>query len=452
MPRSLHRVLFSRRSQAASFSLKYAHMNPHNNPKPTRARHTVLLLIFLLAVITYLDRLCISAAMPTIAKEFDLSLEQKGWVFSAFTIAYAAFEIPAGWLGDRYGARLALTRVVAWWSAFTALTGAVVGYRSLLAIRFLFGAGEAGAFPNIAKAVSRWFPPSEQGRALSTSFVGLSVGSAMTAPIVLTLLEYQSWRWTFVEFGVVGALWCVAWNRWFRDLPENHASVNQAELQLIRAGVPTQAAEHSHRIPWRTLFKSKNLIFICLMYFAYAYGLYFYITWLPTYLIEARGFSLNSTKWLAALPWVISALANAFGGWLTDRIARTGNLKLARCGLGASGYILSALVLIAVAQVESNLTAALLLALAFGLQTITVSAAWSVCLDIGRKYAGTVTGTMNFIGNIGGAVAPLVFGYAVKTFGSWALPFYIMAGVFILGAPMWLLIDPRRSVVEENPA
>ncbi|MBS1790355.1 MAG: MFS transporter [Acidobacteria bacterium] len=403
-----------------------------------------------MAVITYLDRLCISAAMPSITADFNLSLTQKGMVFSAFTLAYAAFEIPGGWLGDRYGARLALTRVVMWWSAFTALTGAAIGYRSLLVIRFLFGAGEAGAFPNIAKAVSRWFPTSEQGRALSASFVGLSVGSAMTAPIVLTLLDHQSWRWTFVEFGVIGSLWCLVWNRWFRDLPENHPSVNQAELKLIRSDSAQTAMDHSHSIPWMTLLKSKNLIFIGLMYFAYAYGLYFYITWLPTYLLEARGFSVNSTKLFASLPWIVSALANGAGGWLTDRIARTGSLKWARCGVGAIGYSGSAVVLIAVAQVKNNLAAALLLALAFGLQTMTVSAAWSVCLDVGRRYAGVVTGFMNFVGNLGGTVAPLVFGYVVKHFGSWSLPFYIMAGVFILGVPMWLLIDPHRLVMKEE--
>jgi len=424
-------------------------MNSPENSTPSHARYTVLWLIFFLAVITYLDRLCISAAMPTMAAEFSLSEMQQGMVFSAFTLAYAAFEIPGGWLGDRFGARLALTRVVTWWSAFTALTGAAVGYYSLLTIRFLFGAGEAGAFPNIAKAVSRWFPPSEQGRALSASFIGLAIGSAMTAPIVLTLLEWQHWRWTFLEFGLIGVLWCLAWNRWYRDQPEQHPAINAAELKLIRAesGEPT---DHSQPIPWQTIFRNSNMIFIGLMYFAYAYGLYFYITWLPTYLLKARGFSINSTKWFSALPWLVSAVAFAFGGWLTDRIARTGNLKLARCGVGAIGFTSSAIVLIAVAQVKSNLVAALLLALALGLQTMTISAAWSVCLDVGRQYAGIVTGFMNSVGNLGGTVAPLVFGYAVKTFGSWSLPFYIMTAVFILGVPMWLLIDPYRSVIKEK--
>jgi MFS transporter, ACS family, glucarate transporter len=416
--------------------------------QPTQARRSLLLLIFALAVITYLDRLCISAAMPRIAAEFNLTPAQKGWIFSAFTFAYAAFEIPSGWLGDRFGARMALTRIVLWWSAFTILTGAAFGFWSLLIVRFLFGAGEAGAFPNIARSVSRWFPEREQGRAMSVSLVGLAVGSSMTAPAVLTLLQLQSWRWVFVEFGIVGALWLFAWRRWFHDRPEDHPAVNEAELKLIRAGRNDEETDRPHIVPWKTLLTSPNMAFICLMYFAYGYGLYFYITWLPTYLLEARGFSTGSTKWLAAAPWVVSALAFWAGGWTTDWLARrTGNLKLARCGIGVFGYAASAVTLFAVARVEDNRAAALLLALALAFQAFTISSAWAVCLDVGRDYAGIVTGCMNTVGNIGGAIAPLVVGYAVKNWKSWTLPFYIMAAVFVFGMAMWLLVDPRKSAL-----
>lgn len=399
------------------------------------ARGKILWLVFTLTVITYLDRLAISAAMPALAAEFNLTPEQKGWVFSAFTFAYAAFEMPSGWLGDRFGARAALTRIVLWWSAWTALTGAAVGFWSLVVVRFLFGAGEAGAFPNIARAVSRWFNPQEQGRAMSVSFVGLAVGSAATVPLVVTLQERLGWRWTFVVCALLGVGWCLAWRRWFRDEPAEGAQVIEAAQQ----------------VPWRVMLKSGNLWCIGLMYFAYGYGLYFYITWLPTYLLEARGFSLSQTKWLAALPWAVSAVGFWFGGWLTDWLTlRTGNLKWARCGVGAGGYAASAAVLLLVARVEDRRVAALLLALALGLQTTTISAAWAVCLDVGRRYAGVVTGFMNTVGNIGGAMAPLVVGYAVTRFGSWTLPFYVMAAVFILGVVMWLLVDPRRSVLMEK--
>ena len=411
---------------------------------PRRVRQRLLWLIFTLTVLTYLDRLAISAAMPTMAAEFGFTPLQKGYIFSAFSLAYAAFEVPGGWLGDRFGARLALTRIVLWWSAFTGLTGAAVGYRSLLLVRFLFGAGEAGAFPNIARAISRWFGPAEQGRALSVSFLGLATGSAVTAPLVFTLLDLQPWRWVFVEFGLLGLVWAVVWYRWFRDRPEEHPAVPRPEP-------PAETDHHcppSHTsIPWRRLLTSRVMWQISLMYIAYGYGIFFYITWLPTYLIEARGFSSGATKWLASLPWIISLPGYLGGGWLTDWLARrTGSLKIARCGLGIAGYGMSAALLIAVALVEANLVAAVLLSLALCCQTLTTSAAWSVCLDVGRQHAGVVTGTMNMVGNFGGALAPVVVGFAVGTLQSWTLPFYVMAGVFLFGAVMWAQVDPNRPL------
>lgn len=420
-------------------------MKPHDTP--TRARHTLLWLIFSLTVITYVDRICISAAMPAMAREFNFTAVEKGWIFSAFIIAYAVFEIPSGWLGDRFGARVTLTRIVVWWSGFTMLTGAALGFWSLVIIRFLFGAGEAGAFPNIARAVSRWFSYTERGHGLSRSFIGLAAGSAVTAPLVFTMLQWQGWRWTFVEFGLIGLIWAVIWFRWFRDRPEDHPAVNRLELELIHAGREETVEAITHSVPWKSILISSNMIFICLMYFAFGYGIYFYITWLPTYLLEARGFSINSTKWLSSLPWVVSIGGFWFGGWITDTLVRrTGSLKLARNGIGVVGYAASAVALIAVTRTGNDILAAVLLAAALCMQTTTTSAAWSVCLDIGQKNAGVVTGLMNTVGNIGGALAPLVVGYALNEWNSWTLPFYIMAGVFMLGVVMWLLIDPDKTL------
>jgi MFS transporter, ACS family, glucarate transporter len=422
---------------------------------PTRARHKVLWLVFALAVITYLDRLCISAAAPAITREFNFTPTQMGWVFSAFTIAYAVFEIPSGWLGDRFGTRRALTRIVLAWSIFTVLTGAAVGFWSLVVVRFLFGAGEAGAFPNIARTVSRWFPAAEQGRGMSVSFLGLAVGSAISTPLVFKLVEWQGWRWAFVEVGLVGLVWCVVWARWFRDTPEEHAAVSEAELKLIRSGPVEADAGHAHGVPWKTLFRSRNLLLIGAMYFAFGYGLYFYVTWLPTYLLKARGFSPAYAVWLSSLPWVLSAGAFWFGGWLTDWLSKRAGLKLARSGVGALGYGVSGLALIAVARTEDRVLAAGLLAAAMCFQMMMASAAWSVCLDVGRRHAGVVTGFMNTAGNVGGALSPLVVGYAVERLHSWTLPFYVAAGVFAWGVVMWLLVDPTRSVLageEADPA
>jgi MFS transporter, ACS family, glucarate transporter len=415
---------------------------------PTHARRNVLWLIFFLAVITYFDRLCISAAAPAITKEFGFTASQMGWIFSAFTFAYAIFEIPSGWLGDTLGTRKALTRIVFCWTIFTMLTGAAVGFWSLLTIRFLFGAGEAGAFPNIARTVSRWFPISEQGRGISVAFFGLAVGSAVSVPIVFPLVERFGWRWTFVLVGLVGFLWCAVWYWWFRDEPKDHPAVNEAELQLIQANKDSLVAA-SHRVPWKLLFTNKNLLAIGGMYFAYGYGVFFYITWLPTYLIKARGFSNEYAKWFSALPWVVSGLAFLFGGWLTDKLAQR-DLKLARRGVGMVGYAVSGLALIAVALTPNRVIAALLLAVAACFQMMTLSAAWSVCLDVGRKNAGVVTGFMNMIGNFGGTLSPIVVGQAVDRLQSWTLPFYIAAGVFAFSAVMWLFVDPNESVVAEN--
>ena len=419
---------------------------------PTRARFTVLWLIFTLSIITYLDRLCISAAMPTIAREFNLSPSQKGYVFSAFTLAYAVFEIPSGWLGDYIGARKALTRIVLWWSAFTVLTGATEGFRSLVMVRFLFGAGEAGAYPNAARSISRWFPTTQQGRALSASFVGLAVGAAISTPVIFLLIKWQGWRWPFVECGAIGAVWCFVWYGWFRDRPEEHGAVNAEELKLIRSDqVDASQLDHTRQVPWAALLKSANLAFICGMYFAYGYALYFYITWLPTYLLEARGFSRAYAGFFSALPWIASIGGFSFGGWVTDWLGRrTGSLKLARCGVGAFGMTVSALMLITVARTENRVLAASLIAVAAFFQMTTASAAWSVCLDVGRRNAGVVTGFMNTVGNLGGTLAPLVVGYTVERLGSWTLPFYIEAGVLALGVLMWLLVNPRRSVIGEE--
>lgn len=424
-------------------------VQPQTHASPTTARFNVLGLLFLLTNITYLDRLCISAAAPAITNAFNFTPTQMGYIFSAFTLAYAAFEIPSGWLGDYFGTRKALARIVLWWSIFTACTGAATGFVSLVMVRFLFGAGEAGAFPNIARSISRWFPASHQGRALSVAFVGNALGAAISTPLVFKLVEHQGWRLPFVEFGAIGLVWAALWYWWFRDRPEDHPSVNAEELKFIRSDqVDGAQLGHTRRVPWAVLVRSTNLAFICAMYFAFGYALYFYITWLPTYLLKGRGFSTDYAGLFSALPWLASAAAFWLGGLLTDWLARrTGSLRIARCYVGSVGLITSAMALIAVVQTQDRVVAAVLIAVAAFCQMITGSAAWSVCLDVGRRNAGVVTGCMNMVGNIGGTIAPVVVGYAVEKLNSWALPFYVTAGVLTMGAAMWLLIDPRRSVI-----
>jgi sugar phosphate permease len=418
---------------------------------PTNARYKVLTLLIVLASLTYFDRLCISVAAPAIAQEFNFSPVQMGYIFSAFTFAYALFEIPSGWFGDRFGTRKALTRIVLWWSAFTMLTAATAGFTSLFVVRTLFGAGEAGAIPNSASTVSRWFPASQRGRAMGGVCIGHAIGAAATPPIVFMLIEWQGWRLPFVEFGALGLVWCAVWYFWFRDTPEEHSSANDAEAEAIRGGLPVQAS-HSHKIPWRVFLRSRNIFFLCAMYFAYGYSLYFYITWLPTYLLKARGFSTTQAGFYAALPWLFGAAAFLCGGWITDRLVLRGHHRLARCGLGAFGLTMSALMLVLVARAENRVVAALLISVALYFQFLTTPAVWATCLDIGRRRAGVVSGTTNTFGNLSGTLAPIVFGYVLERWGSWTIPFYVAAGFLAVGVVMWMFIDPRRPLDENLPA
>ncbi|HZS04335.1 MAG TPA: MFS transporter [Blastocatellia bacterium] len=409
-------------------------------------------MLVILASLTYLDRLCISAAAPSITQEFGFSPSQMGYIFSAFTLAYAVFEIPSGWLGDRYGTRKTLTRIVLWWSAFTVLTSATRGFASLLTVRFLFGAGEAGAVPNSAGTVSRWFPLSQQGRAMGVVCIGHAIGAAATPPLVFWLISFQGWRLPFIEFGLLGAVWCAVWYWWFRDQPKEHPEVNAAELGLIYSGQGEGSQHsHSHSVPWKTLVKSGNLFFVCAMYFAYGYNLYFYITWLPTYLLKARHFATDYAGYFSALPWLFGIIAFIIGGWATDWIAtRTGNRKLARCGIGVFGLASSALVMASVPRTENNTAAAVLIAFGLFFQFLTAPSCWAACLDIGRRHAGVVTGAMNTAGNLAGTLAPIAFGYILEKLGSWTISFYVSAGILAVGVVMWLFVDPRRPIFEED--
>lgn len=415
----------------------------------TRARVRVLGFAFLLAIVTYLDRVCIAAAAPYLMEDLGLTVFQMGLVFSAFTLAYSLFEVPSGWLGDTRGPRSVLTRIVLWWSAFTMLTGAARGFLSLLAIRFLFGAGEAGAFPNAARALSRWFPARERGRANGVLFLGSRIGGMLATPLALLLIQAGGWRASFVVFGAVGVLWAAAWHAWYRDRPGEHRGVDEQELAWIEQD-GARPDERASSTPWRKLLTSRNLLAICAMYFAFGYGLYFYFTWLPTYLIRVLGFSLLAGGFLAALPFALAGLADLLGGLLTDRLAQTRGLRAARCGLGCCAFLGSGALVLASTLAPARTAKAVLLALALASADLALGACWAVCLDVGKDHAGVVTGFMNTFGNLGGLVAPLVVGLAVERWRSWTLPFYVTALVYAGGALAWLAVDPCRKLSSDT--
>jgi len=407
----------------------------------TRARFTVLRLTFVLSIITFIDRVCIASAAPAIRDELGLNAVQIGWVFSAFTFAYAFFEIPSGWLGDVFGPRKVLLRIVLWWSAFTMATGLAWNFASLAGARFLFGAGEAGAYPNMSRSLVRWFPGRERGRAHGVMLMGSRLGGALTPPLVVLIIGWSGWRASFGIFGLLGVAWSVYWWRWFRDDPAEHRSVNQEELQLIVDGARPERFD----LRWRSLLDA-NLALLSLMYFCYGYGLYFYLTWLPTYFKEGRGFSTRQASLVASVVLLTGGVATITGGWLTDRLVRTYGVKVGR-SIGAVFMPLAGVCLIGAALTPNAVQAAVLMVLTAACADMCLSPSWSMCHDIGRDAAGTVTGCMNTLGNLGGAISPLVVGYSLRWWGSWSTPLLITAGVYIAGGVLTLLVNPQRQLV-----
>jgi sugar phosphate permease len=414
--------------------------------KPTKVRYQVLLVIFLLAVITYLDRVCISIAAPFISSELGLNEVQMGSVFSIFALAYALFEIPTGWLGDRLGPRRVLSRVVIWWSMFTVFTGLVKGFHSLLAVRFLFGAGEAGAYPNINRTLTSWFPVKTRGTALGIVWMGSRLGAAISPPLVLFLMTWFGWRGTFYFLGLVGVVWAVFWIAWFRDDPARKKSVNQAEIELLQKDKSEAPADRVSHLPWRQLFTNSTLLSIYLMYFTLGFVYYLYITWFPTYLIKARGMTMSQMGIYASLPLAFSAVATLGGGFSTDWLVRRLGLRWGRAGIGMFGCFASVIFLVSGLRVSDVHISVLLISLSAASSDFTLAASWSTCADIGGRFAGTISGTMNMVGNFGSMLSPLLMGYLISSFGSWNLTFYIAAALNVIGMLLWLKIDASRAL------
>ena len=400
-----------------------------------------------LAAITYLDRVTISVTRPYIARDLGLSPTQMGYVFSAFYFAYALFEIPTGWWGDKVGTRRVLTRIVCWWSVFTVLTGAAFNYSSLLTIRFLFGAGEAGAWPNVARTFSRWFPRRERGRAQGVFFMGAHLAGGLTPMLVTALLVYFDWRTLFAVFGSLGFVWALAWFRWFRDSPSEHAEVTAAERELIESGYAADAGHALQGTQWKSLLANRTVVCLCLMYFTQSFGGVFYVTWLPTYL-ASRGLSGMTAGILAGLPLTLSAVADLAGGVTTDRMAQRLGLRLGRVIVGGGALAAAGLFTIAGTFAASPVTAAVLIALGGASSNFLLGAAWGTCLDIGGRRSGSVSAAMNTSGQIGSILSPILVASVVQRFSNWSAPLYLTGVLFLLGAVCWLWVDPTTPVSE----
>ena len=411
-------------------------------------RYRTLGFLFVLMLITYLDRVCFSTTASSMSRELGLSLEQIGLAGSCFVLGYVLFEIPGGWLADRFGARMMLTRIVIWWSAFTALTGVAWNLGSLVLIRFLFGCGEAGAFPGATSAIARWFPRMEFARAQSIVMLGSRIGFAMTSWIVIALMSTYGWRAVYWIFAVLGVIWAASWGVWYRDLPEQHRSVRTDELALIR-DQRAEPASSSH-FRWREILSNRSLLALCGMYSGYTWGLYFYIQWLPTYLEQARGLALPDVGPIAAAVLLSGAVANVVGGWASDRLVPRFGLRSARRIPAMTGLVAAGVLLALAATLEDNTLALVCLGTSFGSAELILAVTWATALDMGGSAAGVVSGTMNSLGQVGGALAPWLIGMMVDRTGSWEVPLLVSAAYYVVSALLWLAIDPQRRVRMEH--
>ncbi len=405
-------------------------------------RWAVLTALFLFSLMTYLDRVVIGNVKTPMAEELGLSNTEMGFVFSIFILTYGLFEIPMGWLGDRFGPRRVLTHLVVWWSVLTALTGVVSRYFWLLAVRGVFGALQAGAYPNATCVIRRWFPTDERGRAQGVVWMAASLGGALTPFIVQPMLKHYDWRAVFYIFSVIGVIWAVAWYGWFRDNPTDKKGVNAAEL--ARIGPPAGAAPHGNLLP---LFYSPNMWAIIAMYHITVYGSYWYIFWLPSYLVESKG--LEDFAPYVAMPFLMSAVCNYAGGYTVDLLVKKIGLTWARRSIGLSSGIVSAACILIALSVEDVMSAMVLLTLGYAAIQFALPNSWAVCLDVGRDYVGSVSGLMNMAGQIGGAIASAAIGWAIDAWG-WDVPLYGVAAVYLIGSLFWLGIDPRKPVMPEG--
>jgi len=409
---------------------------------PTRARHVVIGFAVTLAIITYVDRVCISQAAPAMRQDLGLTAVQMGWAFSVFTWAYALFEIPGGWLGDRFGPRRVLMRIVVWWSFFTAATGWVWNFASLIVTRTLFGAGEAGCFPNLTRAFTTWLPSDERERAQALLWLSARWGGAFTPILVAYILDFVSWRRTFEIFGLIGLVWAWIFFRWYRDDPGDHPSVNAAELAQLPPG-ETTARVHGP-VPWNHFFASKAVWLLWAQYVCLNYGWWFYITWLPTYLREARSLDLKQGAVLAGLPLFFGGFGCIVSGYLCRHLAKlTGSVGLARRLLAGTGFLGAAFCLLLFTQIQDPMLAMLAMGLSSFFNDFVMPPAWAACMDVGGRYAGTLSGSMNMMGNFAGGFSPLIIGYLLAATGqNWTLTFYISAAIYSIGMLCWLFLDP----------
>jgi MFS transporter, ACS family, glucarate transporter len=425
--------------------------------RSTRVRWFLSFWLFVLSGVAFLDRTNISIAGLAISREFGLNNQRLGWIFSAFLIGYAGFQLPAGFLAARYGPRRVLTFGVFWWGVATALTavmpsGLPHSLALFIAVRFALGAGEAVIYPAANQFVARWIPQQERGFVNGLIFAGVGAGSGLTPPLLTWIIVEQGWRAAFWFSAAIGFAAGAVWWVFARDTPEDQPGVSRSELKEIRAGLTLSSSDPMERsasnktvISWRAIFTRRDLAALMAGYFSFGYIAWVFFSWFFLYMAQVRGFDLKSSARYAMLPFLCMTVFSLVGGALSDWLTRIYGLRVGRCYLAAFSLFLTAIFLVLGSQVRSPQLAGIILAGGAGALYLSQSTFWSVSVDIAGRSSGVFSSLVNMGGQIGGALTASLTPWIAQRFG-WTTSFAVAATFAVGGALCWLVVHPERAL------
>lgn len=399
-----------------------------------KKKNVILIMLVILGMVTFLDRINISVAGSSIMHDLNLSAAEWGWVQSAFILSYGLMQIPMGALGDRFGHRSILALIVLWWSLFTAFTGMAGGLASLLVIRFMFGIGEAGSSPCSTGVISRWFKNEEVGKAQGYVWAASRMGGALTPFVVIPMMVWVGWRSAFYLLGAVGIVWAIVWWLYYRE----NSQSSQSSIS---------SPSSSSGSLWKRLVNAPQFWILCVMYFFYAFGSWFFFSWFPTFMELGRGFEKSELTYAVAVPFVMSMIGNISGGYLTDRLSAKYGLKVGRKAIGSVSLAISAVCMFLAAFIPGKMAVFIFLSLCFGIFDLMLPSAWALCIDLGKQHAGTLSGAMNTAGNLGGFCCGILFGQLVQSSGNYNLPLYMIAGMLLISAVLFAFINPEKKII-----
>lgn len=416
----------------------------------SRIRYLLIMLIFVVSAVVYIDRSNISIAGTYLAQDYNISKIQLGWVFSAFLLGYAAFQIPAGWVVGKLGPRRTLTIGLVWWSVLSVATAMVPSNMAhsliaLLVVRFVLGLGEAVAYPSANQFIAAWFPSHERGKANGWVFGGVGLGSGLAPPLVAAIVYNYGWHEVFYFSAGIGLVMAVIWYKLARDTPAQHPSVTPQELAHIQADPSVKMKGSKGPVPWKKVFTSRDVLACAFAYIGFCYVAFIFHTWFFIYLKDGRGLDLKSSALLAMLPFIAMTSCSLLGGVFSDWLVKHRGQYVGRSLYGAATLLATAIFLVIGSQVQNTTLAVLVLAGGAGAVYLGQACYWAVAADVGGPYTGVVSGLINMAGQIAGAVTASATPWFAAEYG-WPVAFYVAAGITFVCIFAWFFVDPNRRL------